>query len=81
MPGTGVDTVCRAFVAAGAAELVRLGLQQRVERLLDRPPYHLVQVTADLALVNPDHLTQRLRAIFFHGGLHWSVAVASQLQF
>ena len=35
-----------------AAELVRLGLQEAVERLLDAPPDHFVDVTADLLLVD-----------------------------
>jgi hypothetical protein len=46
------------FVAVRMAQDVRLDIQKRVERLLDRPPHHLVEVRTNLLLVNLDDSRQ-----------------------
>ena len=58
---SGVHSIRTAFVACRAAELVRLGLEQPVERLLDRLPNHLVNVRTNLLLLNLNHIL-KLRA-------------------
>ncbi|MGD0158461.1 MAG: hypothetical protein ABSB50_20410, partial [Terracidiphilus sp.] len=61
---------------SGSAQLVRLGVQKCVQRLLDRRPYHLVQVLADAPLVDLYHRPQRRSCLTgrfysrFHGWLH-----------
>ncbi len=42
--GPRVDAVRRMRVALRAAQLVRLGVQQRIKGLFHRPAHHLVQV-------------------------------------
>ena len=57
------------------AQMVRLGIQQRVQRLLHRRTDHLVQMRTDLPIVNLNHSAKRLRSAnrlnsTFHRRLH-----------
>ena len=67
-PGPGVPEGLRALVAFRIAQPVRLGVQQRIQRLLHAAAHDLPQVILDAIVVNPDNVRQRLRAIFLHGG-------------
>ena len=40
------------LVLPGSAQMIRFGIQKRVQRLLDRRSHHLVQVLADAPFVN-----------------------------
>ena len=53
--GPRVDAIGRSFVALGPAELVRLRIQQPVERRFHAAPNHLVHMTAKLRLVDLNH--------------------------
>ncbi len=50
-----VDAIRHTFVALGAAELVRLPVQQAVKRRFHAAPNHLVHMTANLRLVDLNH--------------------------
>ena len=56
----GVLARLAALVAPGAAQPVRLGVEHRVQRFLDRPAHHLAEVIPDPRLVDLDHLAHRL---------------------
>ena len=51
----------RCARSAGAAQPVRLGVEHRVQRLLDRAANHLAEVIPDPRLVDLDHLAHRPR--------------------
>ena len=55
------------------AALAGLSIQQSVQCFFNRALDHLIQMTADLTLINPDTLAQPFRGIAFHGGPLWSV--------
>jgi hypothetical protein len=52
--GPRIDAIGRSFVTLGPAELIRLGLQQAVERRFYAAP-HFVHMTANLLLVDLNH--------------------------
>jgi len=67
--GPRVATGLRAFVTLRIAQPVRLGVQQRVQRLLDRAKNHPVQVPPDPLVVDRDDIRKRNRLILVsHGG-------------
>ena len=53
-----VPAMCRS---RAAAQPVRLRVEHRVQRFLDRPTDHLAEVIPDPRLVDLDHLSHRLR--------------------
>jgi hypothetical protein len=59
--GTRVLSRLAALVAPGAAQSVRLGVQHRIQRLLDRPANNLAKVIPDPSLIDLDHLAHRPR--------------------
>ena len=72
--GPGIDTLGAALVAPSSAQLVRLGIEHRVQRLLDRPPDHLAEVVADPGFIDLDDLAHRSAfVLFLHGFLPPSV--------
>jgi hypothetical protein len=52
--------VSASFVSAGAADLICLGVQQTVERLLDAGPNCLVNMAAQLVSINSNRILQAL---------------------
>jgi hypothetical protein len=74
--------VGRPLVPLRLTQLVGFGVQHRVQVLFHGAAHQLVQMTANLALVDADDFTQRLRAIVFHGGgLLWSVLMLRNTSF
>ena len=59
-----------ATVDEVAKGLIGLGIEQCIQGLLNRATDHLVQVTADLRLIDANYFAQAFRGIFFHGGPH-----------
>jgi len=69
--GTGITTGLGALVALRIAQPVRLGIEQRVQRLLDRTAHDAVQMSLDPLVIDPDHVAQRSRnrrILTRHGG-------------
>jgi hypothetical protein len=50
-----------ALMSSSAAQLVRLGAQRRIQRLLDCPADHLAEVIPDPSLIDLDDLPHQLR--------------------
>ena len=57
--GSGIATGFAALVALRIAQPIRLGIQQRVQRLLHTAPHHAVEVAPDPFVINHDDLAQR----------------------
>jgi hypothetical protein len=66
--GPGVDALGAVFVALGAAQPVRIGIEHGVERLLDRRAHHLPKVLLDQLLVDVNDLAQGLGRLGTGGG-------------
>ena len=62
--GPRVRATLRPLVARRAAQPIRLRVQHRVQRFLDRPPDHLPKMVPDPTLVDPDHLPHALALLF-----------------
>ena len=52
-----------------STELIRFGLEHRVQRLLDARAHRFVDVALELAFVNLDRALKSLGGIVAHGGL------------
>jgi hypothetical protein len=50
-------------------------LEPAKEVFIESLPYQLVKMTPDLALIDPDQLAPRLRAVVAHGGLSQGLVV------
>ena len=48
------------FITAGAAELVCLSIQHRIQRLFHRATNHLAKMVSDPGFIDLDHLTHRI---------------------
>ena len=82
MPSSGVATGFTALIALCISQPIRLGIQQRVQRLLHTAPDNTVQVVLNPLIVNGDDIAQRTRCSLSHGGSLLAVLVAfSHLQF
>ena len=68
MSGPRIDPVRASLVPAGATDLIRFGVQQTVERLLDAAPHCLVNMAAQLAGINSYRILQAFGCILLHGG-------------
>ena len=60
MPGPLIGPSLGPLVALGVTEVIRLGVEHGVERLLHRRTHHLPEVLLDLAFIDFDDLTQVL---------------------
>src|SRR5262249_31716172 len=73
----GIDAVGGALVPLGPAQGVGLGVEQSVERLLDRFPNDLIYVALYLALLDADDFAEavhrRRHAYTVHRSLPWLV--------
>lgn len=70
-----VLAVFASLVLPRSAQMIRLRIQQRVQRLFHRRPYHLVQMRTNLPVVDLNHRAKRLAAPLhprhcFHRRLH-----------
>jgi hypothetical protein len=52
----GVLAALAAFIAGRPAQPIRLGVEHRIQRFLDRPPNHLPKMVPDPGLVDLDYL-------------------------
>ena len=67
--GPGIDPVGASLVAPSPAQLVCLGIEHCVERLLNRSTDHLAEVVADPGLIDLDDLPHRSAFVLFLHGL------------
>ncbi len=67
--GPGIDPISAALVASSPAQLVCLGIEHRVERLLNRSTDHLTEVVTNPGLINLDDLPHRSAFVLFLHGL------------
>src|SRR5581483_6594871 len=82
MAGPGIAAGFAPLIALRIAQPIRLGIQQRVQRLLHAAADDTVQVVLDPLIVNRDDIAQRTRCSLSHGGSLLAGLVAfSHLQF
>jgi len=55
--GAGAGSIGAPLVALGLAQAVGLGLQQTIQRFLDRFPHHFAQMALDLRLIDLNDFT------------------------
>jgi hypothetical protein len=68
VPSPGVPACLAALIALRVAQPIRLGIQQRVQRLLHATSHHPVEVRLDAFIVNRDDIAQWTRCSLSHGG-------------